>query len=108
MVAGNDEIEFEEFRGWWLLQSTKEGNNAMKVFDERRDVAIMFHSRGCEPCANLAVYYKRVAQRFQELGLLHHRPTLHRPGWHLCTVFRADHHQPVFHGQSFLLQGRVR
>jgi hypothetical protein len=42
------------------------------VMDERRDVVIMFHSKGCEPCAHLAVYYKRVAQRFHELGLLSH------------------------------------
>lgn len=29
-----------EFRGWWLLQSTKEGNSAMKVFKQRLEEVV--------------------------------------------------------------------
>lgn len=32
-----------------------------------RDVLVMFHQEGCEPCANMAVYYKKLAERFRDM-----------------------------------------
>lgn len=39
------------------------------VMDETKDVLIMFHSVACEPCSHFSVYYKRMAQRFQDLQI---------------------------------------
>lgn len=39
------------------------------VLDEEKDVIVVFYSRGCESCAHFAVYYKRMAKRFKELGI---------------------------------------
>eukprot|EP00600_Ochromonadales_sp_CCMP1393_P015319 CAMPEP_0175033116 /NCGR_PEP_ID=MMETSP0005-20121125/21810_1 /TAXON_ID=420556 /ORGANISM="Ochromonas sp., Strain CCMP1393" /LENGTH=555 /DNA_ID=CAMNT_0016293677 /DNA_START=477 /DNA_END=2144 /DNA_ORIENTATION=- len=36
---------------------------------EDQDVVLLLHAKGCEPCAHLAVYYKRMADRFQELAV---------------------------------------
>ena len=47
---GNGEIEFEEFRGWWLLQSTREGNNAMKVFKCRLEEMVQTNNPATKGC----------------------------------------------------------
>jgi len=39
------------------------------VMDEAQDVLLMLHEEGCEPCAHLSVYFKRMAARFQELSI---------------------------------------
>mmetsp|Transcript_26543 Transcript_26543/g.54349 ORF Transcript_26543/g.54349 Transcript_26543/m.54349 type:complete len:301 (-) Transcript_26543:195-1097(-) len=46
------------------------------VLDETKDVVVLFHaSKGCESCAHMAVYYKRVYQRLcSDLGLCSHDP----------------------------------
>lgn len=36
---------------------------------EHKDVMIAFHDESCRKCANLAVYYKKVAERFDEEGI---------------------------------------
>jgi len=38
------------------------------ALDDSKDVVVLFHAKGCEPCAHMTVYFKRVAQRFHELG----------------------------------------
>lgn len=43
-------------------------NFSLALADDK-DVMIMFHARGCVPCAHLAVYYKKVAERFDEEGV---------------------------------------
>jgi len=48
------------------------------VMDETKDVLLLLHEEGCEPCAHLSVYFKRMAQRFHDLGI----PTL--------TIARMD------------------
>lgn len=39
------------------------------ALDDSKDCMIMFHSANCANCAHLAVYYKKVAERFREEGI---------------------------------------
>ena len=34
-----------------------------------RDVLVMFHEEGCAPCAHMAVYYKKLAERFHDMAV---------------------------------------
>ncbi len=42
------------------------------VLSDSRDVVLLLHSKGCEPCAHFAVYFKRMAERFRAMDI----PTL--------------------------------
>jgi hypothetical protein len=48
------------------------------VLNEDKDVVLLLHAQDCEPCAHFAVYFKRMADRFREMGV----PTL--------TIARMD------------------
>jgi thiol-disulfide isomerase/thioredoxin len=37
------------------------------VFNDEYDVVLLLHAKNCEPCSHFNVYYKRMAQRFQEM-----------------------------------------
>lgn len=50
-----------------ILQVTAE-NFTEIVLNDDKDVVMVFYSVGCESCAHFAVYYKRMAMRFKELG----------------------------------------
>mmetsp|Transcript_31601 Transcript_31601/g.108680 ORF Transcript_31601/g.108680 Transcript_31601/m.108680 type:complete len:319 (-) Transcript_31601:107-1063(-) len=39
------------------------------ALDETKDVLVLFHSRECASCAGMAVYYKKLAERFADFGL---------------------------------------
>lgn len=39
------------------------------VLNEDKDVVLLLHAETCDPCAHFAVYYKRMAARFRELGI---------------------------------------
>jgi len=39
------------------------------VMNDDKDIVLLLHAKGCESCAHFAVYYKRMASRFQELGI---------------------------------------
>lgn len=39
------------------------------VMNEEKDVVLMLHSKGCESCSHFAVYFKKMAERFKDLGL---------------------------------------
>ncbi|CAN0095020.1 unnamed protein product, partial [Scytosiphon promiscuus] len=39
------------------------------VLDNDKDVLLMFHAKECERCSNMVPYYKRVAERFVDLGI---------------------------------------
>ena len=46
--------------------------NRENFFDEalsEKDVLILFHEEGCEACAALTVYYKKMAERFASLKI---------------------------------------
>merc|ERR1711991_1176012 len=34
-----------------------------------KDVLLLLHAKGCETCSHFAVYFKRMANRFKELGI---------------------------------------
>jgi len=57
------------------------------AMDEEKDVLLMLHAQGCEKCGQLAVYYKRMAQRFQNLSI----PSL------LITRMDVTHEAPPAH-----------
>lgn len=44
-----------------------ESNFTDAVYSDR-DVLVMIHERGCAPCAHMAVYYKKLAERFHDMG----------------------------------------
>ncbi len=44
-------------------------NFESEVLSEGKDMILLFHSDDCENCGAMAVYYKRVALRFHELGI---------------------------------------
>jgi hypothetical protein len=39
------------------------------VLDERRDVLLLLHSAICEPCASLAPYFRKMAERFADMRI---------------------------------------
>eukprot|EP01034_Spumella_vulgaris_P021743 gene21743-27797_t len=39
------------------------------VLNDSKDVVLLLHSLACESCAHFAVYYKRMAERFQSLNI---------------------------------------
>ena len=39
------------------------------VMNDDKDVVLLLHAKGCEPCAHFAVYYKRMASRFKDLDI---------------------------------------
>ncbi|CAM9811061.1 unnamed protein product [Discosporangium mesarthrocarpum] len=51
-----------------VAKVTKENFETIALDDEH-DVLIMFHSQECERCSHMVPYYKRVGERFQDLGI---------------------------------------
>jgi len=51
------------------LVTVNQSTFASIVLDDTKDVAVMFHRQGCEPCTHMAVYYKRAAGRLYDLGI---------------------------------------
>lgn len=39
------------------------------VMNEEKDVVLLLHAKNCETCAHFNVYFKRMAQRFQDLAI---------------------------------------
>jgi thioredoxin-like negative regulator of GroEL len=35
------------------------------VMQEDKDVVLLLYAQNCEPCANFAVYFKKMAERFK-------------------------------------------
>ena len=36
---------------------------------EDKDVVLLLHAKSCEPCANFAVYFKKMGERFKDLNV---------------------------------------
>eukprot|EP00903_Cladosiphon_okamuranus_P016612 g15324.t1 len=51
-----------------VMQVTRE-NFVQTVVDNDKDVLLMFHAEECEKCSNMVPYYKRVGERFLDLGI---------------------------------------
>eukprot|EP01032_Pedospumella_encystans_P022442 gene22442-25423_t len=39
------------------------------VLNDQKDVVLLLHAQDCEPCAHFAVYFKRMADRFEAMGV---------------------------------------
>eukprot|EP01032_Pedospumella_encystans_P008406 gene8406-9984_t len=39
------------------------------VMNDQKDVVLLLHAQDCEPCAHFAVYFKRMADRFEAMGV---------------------------------------
>ena len=52
-----------------ILSLSSENFQSAVVESNRDKLIMLYKSKGCEKCNSLAVYYKRVALRFWEMGL---------------------------------------
>mmetsp|Transcript_5623 Transcript_5623/g.9247 ORF Transcript_5623/g.9247 Transcript_5623/m.9247 type:complete len:748 (-) Transcript_5623:127-2370(-) len=69
VVQGISEQFGDGIRGDTAVVTVTLQNFEDVVMNEDQDVVLLLHAKGCEPCAHLAVYYKRMADRFQELAV---------------------------------------
>jgi thioredoxin-like negative regulator of GroEL len=78
VVQGVSEQFGDGIRGDDAVVTVTLKNFAEVVMNEEKDVVLLLHAQDCEPCAHFAVYFKRMADRFRDMGI----PTL--------TIARMD------------------
>lgn len=69
VVQGVSEQFGDGIRGDQAVVTVTLKNFDEVVRNEEKDVVLLLHSQDCEPCAHFAVYFKRMADRFQAMGI---------------------------------------
>mmetsp|Transcript_36873 Transcript_36873/g.73380 ORF Transcript_36873/g.73380 Transcript_36873/m.73380 type:complete len:717 (+) Transcript_36873:43-2193(+) len=69
VVQGVSEQFGDGHRGDSAITTVTLENFSNVVLNEEKDVVLLLHAQDCEPCSHMAVYYKRMADRFKELGI---------------------------------------
>ena len=69
MQRGISEAFDEAFDLRGLVAVVTQDNFYDVVMQEDVDVVLLLHAQSCEPCAHFAVFFKRVAERFGDIGV---------------------------------------
>jgi hypothetical protein len=69
VVQGVSEQFGDGIRGDQAVVTVTLKNFEEVVMNEQRDVVLLLHAQDCEPCSHFAVYFKRMADRFAEMGV---------------------------------------
>lgn len=69
VVQGVSEQFGDGIRGDQAVVTVTLKNFDEVVLNDQRDVVLLLHAKNCEPCAHFAVYFKRMAERFEAMGI---------------------------------------
>jgi thiol-disulfide isomerase/thioredoxin len=69
VVQGVSEQFGDGIRGDQAVVTVTLKNFQEVAMNEDKDVVLLLHAQDCEPCAHFAVYFKRMADRFMEMGV---------------------------------------